>query len=155
MRVLRRVLFGIGVALLALYAFTHWLNSSSTRFAQAQSAFINQFVSDLSQRWDLADVTDRVGGALALQADNADGQRRLAQFKPLGSLRSISQLQLQRYALSDDATSGVFWLRAQFTHGGAQIQITLTERHDTVRVESLYLKPLVSSDDPALPQIDT
>lgn len=154
-RVLRRVLFGLGAAVLALYALTSWLGSSSMRFASAQSVFINQFLSDLSQRWELTDVEDRVSGPLARQAGSPEGQRELTQFRPLGALRLISELQLQRYALSDDDRTGVFSARAQFAHGGAHIQIIVTQHHNAVRVESLQLYRLTPSIDPDLPQTET
>ena len=56
MRVLKNALIGLGVLFLVVLAFFAWIGVSSSQFRKEEAPFVETFVTDLSKRWDIADV---------------------------------------------------------------------------------------------------
>ena len=65
MRVLKNILIGLGVIFLVALAFFAWIGVSGSQFRKEQAPFVEAFVTDLSKRWDIADVYDRLANPLS------------------------------------------------------------------------------------------
>jgi hypothetical protein len=142
MRVVNRILIGLGLLFLAVIALFVWVGVSGSQFRKEQTPFVERFVTDLSKRWDLADVNDRVATSFVEQARSAQAQQALHEFKPLGMLRSMSDLELRSYNANTKGTTGVFSFKGTFENGDAVVQVTLVKMDGGVRVLSLYLNAI-------------
>ena len=69
----------------------------SSQFRKEEAPFVETFVTDLSKRWDIADVHDRMATAFIEQAGTPQAQQLLLRFKELGVLKSTHDLELRNY----------------------------------------------------------
>lgn len=139
MRVLKNILVGLGVLFLAVLAFFAWIGVSSSQFRKAQAPFVETFVTDLSKRWDIADVYDRMANPFIEQAGTPQAQQLLHQFKQLGKLQSVHDLELRSYNTNNTGRTGLFSFKGTFENGEAVVNVTIVEKDGAVRVLSFYL----------------
>jgi hypothetical protein len=139
MSALKKLLIGLGGLSLVLIGLTVLLGGGSMWFKSQQAPFVRAFVTDLSQRWALADVQDRLAGEFVQQAATAQGQRLLKEFRQLGPIRTMSELELRTYNVSPRTQTGVFSLKATFAHGEAVVSVTIVRRDRQTRVLSLFM----------------
>jgi len=140
MRVLKNALIGLGVLFLVVLAFFAWIGVSSSQFRKEQTLFVETFVTDLSKRWDIADVSDRVENPFIEQASTPQAQQLLHQFKQLGALKSVHDLELRSYNSSTDGRTGLFSFNGTFENGEATVDVTIIKKDGAVRVSGFYLK---------------
>jgi hypothetical protein len=139
MHVLKKLLAGLGVLLLAVIALSALLGGGSVRFKSQQEPFVRNFLTDLSRHWVLAEVQDRLASEFVEQAGTAQGQRLLREFRQLGPIRTIRDVELHTYAVNPKAQTGVFSLKATFANGEAEVSVTVVRRERATRVLSLYM----------------
>jgi hypothetical protein len=140
MRVLKNVLIGLGVIFLGFLALFTWVGMSSRHFRQEQTPFVETFVTDLSKRWNIEDVQDRLDNAFIEQAGTPQAQQLLHQFKLLGALKSVHDLDLQRYVTNTQGRTGVFYFKGTFENGEAAVNVTIVQKDGAVRVSGFYLQ---------------
>jgi hypothetical protein len=138
-RVLKKILIGLGVLFLVVIAFFTWVGVSSSQFRKEQSAFVETFVTDLSKRWNTADVYDRMSNSFIEQAGTPQAQQLLHQFKQLGALKSVRDLELRSYA-DNNGQTGVFSFKGKFENGEAVVNVTIVKKDEAVRVVAFYLR---------------
>jgi hypothetical protein len=140
MHALKKILFGLGSLFLVLIALFAWLGVQSVRFKREEAPFVQAYVTDLSQRWDIADVYGRSADAFIAQASSAEGQRTIQRFKPLGTLTSIRDFELKNYSTGTWGRRGVFDFKADFRNGEALVEVTIvTQGNAGTRVLSINL----------------
>src|ERR1700728_4174418 len=105
---LKKVLLGLGSVFGLLIVFIIVMGIFSVRFKDQQSGFVTTFVTDLSRRWELADVYARVSNTLIEQADTAEGRQAMQRIRALGALRSVQDLELRSYNVGTFGTTAVF-----------------------------------------------
>lgn len=138
-RALKKLLMVLGgIFLLAVILFG-WLGFRSAQFKAQQEPFVTAFVTDLSKRWDVADVYTRSADALVEQVRTPQGQRLLNQFRQLGALKSVRDFELRNYYAGTGGQRGVFSFKGTFENGNAVVDITLVERGDSTRVIGFYI----------------
>jgi len=128
MRVLKKILIGLGSVFLILIAVFAWLGVQSARFKRAETPFIKAYVTDLSRRWNVADVYDRSTNEFLAQADSPEGQRVIDRFKPLGTLTSIHDFELKNFSDGTWGRRGVFDFKASFQNGEALVEVTVIDK---------------------------
>ena len=140
MRVLKNILIGLGALFLVVLFLFAWVRGSSNQFRKEQAPFVESFVTDLSKRWDIADVHDRLANPLIEQAGTPQTQQLLHQFKQLGALKSVHDLELRAYKSYNDGRTGLFSFKGTFENGEAVVNVTIVKKDDAVRVLGFYLK---------------
>lgn len=140
MRILKNILIGTGVLFLVLIGLFAWVKSSSDQFRKEEAPFVEAFVSDLSKRWDLADVYDRLAPPFIEQVGTPQTQQLQQKFRRLGRLKSVFDLELQRYNAYNLTQSGLFSFKAIFENGDALASVTLIRNDGVVRVQGFYLR---------------
>jgi hypothetical protein len=140
MRVLKNILIGLGVLFLVVFALFAWVRVSSNQFRKEQAPFVESFVTDLSKRWDIADVHDRIANIFIEQVSTPQAQHLLHQFKRLGKLQSVHDLELRGYKSDNGGRTGLFSFKAAFENGEALMNVTIVEKDGEARVLGFYLK---------------
>ena len=143
MRVLKNILIGFGVLFVLVIAFISWIGVSSSHFRKAQTPFVETFFTDLSKHWDIADVYDRLEAPIIEQAETPHGQDLLRQFKKLGALRSVRDLELRSFKANNRTRTGSFSFKGAFENGEAVVNVIVVERDATVRVFGFSLRGVV------------
>jgi hypothetical protein len=138
MRVLKNILIGLGAVFVVVIALLAWIGASSSQFRKEQAPFVETFVTDLSKRWNIADVYDRL--ANPEQTDTPQARELLHQFKQLGALQSIHDLNLRSYITNNKGRTGLFSLKGTFENGEAIVTVTIVKNEGAVRVLGFYLK---------------
>lgn len=128
MRVLKKVLIGFGSIFLLLVALFVWLGVQSVSFKRTENPFIQAYVTDLSRRWDVADVYSRSANEFIAQADSAEGRRVIQSFKPLGALTSIRDFELKNFSDGTWGHRGVFDFKAAFQNGDALVEVIVVQK---------------------------
>ena len=140
MRVLKKILIGLGSVFLLVIALFVWLGIQGTRFKREEAPFVRTYVADFSRRWDVADVYDRSANTFLAQVSSAEGQRVLQSFKSLGGLTSIHDFELKNFSDGTWGRRGVFDFKADFQNGEALVEVTiLDDGHVGPRVIGIYL----------------
>lgn len=139
MRVAKTILIGLGALFLVVIAFLAWIGVSSSQFRKEQAPFVEAFVTDLSKRWDIADVYDRLANPVVEQAGTPQAQQLLHRFKQLGVLRSVRDLELRRYETNNNGRTGYFSFKGAFENGEAVVEVTIVKKDGAVRVLGFYL----------------
>jgi hypothetical protein len=142
MRVIRKILVGLGVLFLVLIAVFSWVVVVGRQFRTEQTPFVKTFVTDLSRHWNVADVSDRVAGTTLDQALTPKGQQMFHMFKQLGALRSTGDLAMQRFNVTTSGTSGVFEFKGTFDNGEADVQVTVLKKGGSAWVLGFYLNDI-------------
>jgi hypothetical protein len=146
MRVLKNILIGLGVLFLVVLAFFAWIGVSSRQFRKEEAPFVETFVTDLSKRWDIADVHERMANSFIEQAGTPQAQQLLHQFKQLGGLKSAHDLELRNYYASSNGRTGIFSFKGTFESGEGMVQVTIVKKDGAVRVLGFYLKATHTRD---------
>ena len=147
MRVLKKILIGLGSLFLVLVALFAWVGVQSARFKHAEAPCVQAYISDLSRRWNVADVYDRSANTLLTQADSPEGRRAIEQFRPLGALTSIRDFELKNYTDGTGGQHGVFDFKADFQNGEAVVEVIVVKGGGTsaqvlgVHLTSIRMKP--------------
>lgn len=142
MRIVKKILVGLGsiFALLVVLAFV--MGISSARFKTQQTPFVTSFVTDLSHRWEIGDVYDRLSNSFIEQASTADGQQALQRLRSLGALRSVQDLELRNYFAGTSGTTAVFAFKGAFENGVGLVTVTLLKKSGAVRVQAFHVDPM-------------
>jgi len=121
------ILVGLGALFLVVIAFVSWLGVSSNDFRKEQAPFVQKFVVDLSKRWDVADVRDRMSVSFIEQADTQPARELLNQFKRLGALKSVQDLELRSFMSMNGKRTGIFAFKGIFENGDGAVRVTITQ----------------------------
>ena len=139
MRVIRKILVGLGAVFVVILAFVAWMMVSSRQFRTEQGPFVQTFVTDLSRHWNVADVGERLAGPVLDQALTPQGQQVLHQFKQLGALRSVANLGMQNYNIGTTGRTGTFHFKGTFDNGEADVEVVVVKRGGTPWVLGFHL----------------
>lgn len=121
MRILKNILIGFGVLFLLILVLVGWVGVRSSQFRTEEAPFVQTFVTDLSKRWDIADVYDRSENTFIEQATTPQAQQLLHQFKQLGPLKSVHDLELRNYISNNRGRTGLFSFKGTFENGEAVV----------------------------------
>lgn len=139
MRVIRKILVGLGVLFVVILAFVGWIIVSSRQFRTEETAFVQTFVTDLSRHWNVADVSSRLAGPVLDQALTPQGQQVLHQFKQLGVLRSADGLKMENYNIGSEGRTGTFGFKGTFDNGEADVQVVVVKKGGSPWVLGFHL----------------
>ena len=141
MEIVKKILMWIGGLFALLIVLVTFIAISSANYEEEQTPFIQLFVSDFSERWETEDVFNKLTNEFIENVNNTESKLALAQFKTLGKLKSITDIELGNYNTSTDAETGEFSMKATFENGDALINLTLKSIDDKVRVQYFKLTP--------------
>jgi hypothetical protein len=142
MRILKNILIGLGSLFGLLIVFAIVTGISSARFKSEQTAFVTKYATDLSRRWELADVYDRPSNSLIEQAATPQGQQAMQQFRALGALRSVKDVDLRNYMMGSPGTTAAFALKGTFDNEKALVTVTVLKNSGAVRVQGFHADPI-------------
>lgn len=141
MKFIKKLLMWLGGLFALLIAFIVFMFSSSNDFQERHEPFIAQFMTDMAAEWQLADVYSRLSNEFIEQASTPQATHAMRQFATLGELQSIYDLQIGNYYSGTEGKTGEFTFKASFSNGEALVKMTLIERDETVKVQSVNITP--------------
>lgn len=141
MSLIKNLLIALGFLAVALIALGVFLASEARSFKQQHAGFVETFMLDFSQSWELSAVRSRVTDAFVREVDTPAGRQTLSSFRTLGQLLRIEDFELSAYHASTEETAGLFAFRAIFEHADASVRLALEERDGEVRVRMLDITP--------------
>ena len=148
MKILKKILIGLGglfVALVALIAIMSW---SSFSFLEENRAFAEQFTQELAERWRIDDVYDLVSIEFIESAATPNGEAFLRELKALGRLEETADFQIGNYYSGTGGTTGEIKFRASFSNAKAVVTVTVVKRDGKVLVQGFN----ISAPDGVSPQ---
>jgi hypothetical protein len=148
MKVLVKILVGLGIAFAAILALIVVVVVLQSAFKEEHEPFVRSFVADYSAHWEIAQVRDRVSNDLLLQIQSPNGARAVAGFKRLGRLKEITDLTLQNFFAGTSQSTGTFTFKAEFENAPAVVSLQLQVSDGHARVNGLHINPL--SEPPLL-----
>jgi len=154
-RILKRVLLGLGSFCGLIIVVAIVLAMSSAHFKTQQAPFVTSFVIDLSHRWKLADVQDRLSDHFIEQASSAEGQLALRRISTLGALRSVQDLEIRNYSMMTNGTTAVFAFKGTFDNDVALVTVTVLRKSGTVRVMAFHIDPIPGRTVPSPARVQT
>ena len=140
MRAVKNILIGLGVFFLVVLALFAWVGMSSRQFRKEEAPFVEKFVTDLSKHWDTADVNDRMTSSFIVQAGTPQAQQLLHQFKQLGALKSVQDLELRSYRSFNTEQTGLFSFKGTFENGAGVVNLTIVKKDGAVHVIGFFLE---------------
>ncbi len=141
MSLIKHLLIAFGLLVLAVVAFGIFLAFEGRGFKEQHAGFIEAFMTDFSESWEVASVRYRVTDAFVREVDTPSGRQTLASFRTLGRLLRIEDLELGAYRATTEETAGLFTFRAVFEHADASVRLGLIERREDLRVNLLDITP--------------
>jgi len=142
MQILKRVLLGLGSLFGLIVVLAIVMGISSAHFKIQQAPFVTRFVTDLSHRWELTDVYDRLSNNFIEQAGSAEGQLALRRIKTLGALRSVQDLEIRNYSMMTSGSTAIFAFKGTFDNDLALVTVTVLRKSGTVRVMAFHVDPI-------------
>jgi hypothetical protein len=136
----KTILIGLGVLFVVIIALFAWAGVNSSQFRKEQTPFVETFVTDLSKTWEIADVYNRLANPFIEQVGTTQARQLLHQFKQLGALKSVHDLELRSYNFNNNGQTGVFLFKGTFENGEAVVNVTIVKKDGAVRVLCFYLK---------------
>ena len=134
---------GIGCLALLLLVFIVYMMGSREEFKERHEDFIKGFVSDFSQNWNVADVSDLLTNEALESLLDEKGKRVLLQFSSFGKLIEIRDFEIGKYsANADGKTVAEFSFKADFENVKSLVKIILHENSDKPAIHFLYIEPI-------------
>jgi hypothetical protein len=134
-----RLTIGLGLLLVVVLGVLSWIGYSSLRFRQRETPFVTAFVQDLSVRWSLEDVRPRLDARFLAQAQTARGRGELENFRRLGTLVAVRDLQTSKFLYNPAGSAGIFAFAGEFAQGTAGVRVTLVEKAGQARVLAIHI----------------
>jgi hypothetical protein len=138
-KIVKRILIGLGVVFALIIVVAGFLGYQSHRFRVAQEPFVRTFMTDLARRWDGQDVYDRLTNGLIEQLGSSQGKAFLDTARHYGQVMSITDFELNRYNATPSATQVNFRFKAKFTNGTALIDVYVIDRDHAIRVDGVHV----------------
>jgi len=141
MKILRNILIGFGVVFVAVIGLIVFLSNESNDFRDKQFPFIETFMMEFSENWEVSSVYEKLTNDLLKQIDSPAGRNALDIFKTQGSFKEMSDLVLVNYNAGTSGKTGKFTFKALFTSGPALVEIILVENQGKTLVNGLHITP--------------
>lgn len=141
MRIVKNILIGFGVLFVAVIWLVLFIGAGSSEFREKQSPFIEGFMMEFSENWDVADVHSKLDNDLLKQIDSPSGRAALGVFRALGDFEAMHDLVLQHYTTATSGKTGRFTFKALFENGPALVEIMLVESEGKTLVIGLHITP--------------
>jgi hypothetical protein len=148
MKKIAKVLAVLGALFVCIILLIGALLFLQSDFQGEHEAFVRQFMSDYSRRWDTADVHDRLSTAFLAQVGSPNAEQALSLFRRLGKVQEITDVSVENFLAGTNGKSGVFVFKADFENSPALVRLTLKESGGEIRVDGLHITP--STEPPLL-----
>jgi hypothetical protein len=137
----KKILMGFGGFFVLIILAIIFLGKSSSEFSEHYKPFAKQFIIDFSTDWDDGKVFGRMSNSFKEQAMSEHGKQIVLQFKDnLGSLRSISSIELEHYkARTGGEEEARFSVSAEYEKGHAVWQMSIIVSDSSAKVEGVNL----------------
>jgi len=143
-KVIKTILIGFGIIFVLLVAFISYVAVQSGKFEKEHAPFVKSFMAEFSKDWDVSAVEHLLTPEFIDQIDTSSGREAMRQFRQLGRLKEITELNLDHFSTHAGTNSykyGVFVLRAEFEHATTMITLSLVVDENGARVEGLRINP--------------
>ena len=118
----KNILIGLGALFLVVIALISWIGMSSSQFRKEEAPFVEKFVMDLSKRWDIGDVRDRMTESFIEQAG--------------------TDLEMRSYQTINSKKTAVFSFKGTFESGDGMVTVTVVGHDGVVRVLGFVLRAI-------------
>ena len=142
MKIIKNILIGLGVIFILLIGLFVFLGSESIEFRDRHAEFVESFVKDFSNDWEVSTIHKLVTNEMLVQMQSQNGQQALSVMSALGKLESISDLTLTNYSTKISGDTGVFQFKGQFSNGAALVQVIVIEKDEVVRIHNLHINTI-------------
>lgn len=139
MKVIKKILAGLGILFIVLLALAALLAKLSSDFLEDNRAFVADFTRDLSKRWNVADVHERVSNEFLQTLDTAQGHEGFRQLRSLGALKDMGDLEMGNYNAATNGTTAEISYKATFENAKGLVKITLIKKDGKVQVQGFFV----------------
>lgn len=134
-------IFTVVIALTAVIALPY-IQHFNRDFKADNAQYIENFVRDFSTTWEITSIKDQLSNQLLSQIAEPEGQIALAQYRTLGALEDIRDLELTGYESNAQEEVGVFQFKARFHNADTIITFTLIKSEIGNRVDGMKIKTI-------------
>jgi len=148
MRWFKNILIGFGVLFALLIVFLISMYISSTHFKAEEAPVATAFMMDLSRRWVVHDVSERMANELLAQMATAQGQQTVQFLEQLGAMRSAQDIEMRNYFLTPTSGTALFTFKATFENGEAVVDVNVRKNQLGSRVLGFFVR--ITQTSPAI-----
>jgi len=141
MEFIKKLMMWLGGIFMLIVVLIIFLAAGSSSFKEEQEPFVEQFMTDFSQRWETQDIYARLSNEFIEQINTQESKTILAQFKTMGKIQNISDFEIGNYNAQTSGTTGEFSFKGTFENGDALINMTVKSSDNGVRVIFFRLTP--------------
>lgn len=143
MKLIKKILMGLGVVFILFIALAIFLTGSSYQFRQKHEQFVRDYTHEFSQSWVINNVSAKTTNDMLQQINTPNGKQAVSIFRSLGGLVEISDMELQNYSTNAGGpTVGVFNFKASFENADTIVTVTVHENDDAVKVDGFHVNPI-------------
>ena len=139
MKLLKNILVGLGALFVLLIIAFVFLFTESKDFFKENKAFVETFAYDLTRKWNISDVHDRLSNELIVQLDSSEGKLTIKKLSTVGAIKKIYDIEMGDYNATMDGTTGVIIFKADFENAKGVVTVTLIKKDEEVRVHGFHL----------------
>lgn len=138
---IKNLLATIGLIIVLIFAGLAYLGTNIISFQDEHTPFVEQFMQDFSQQWQVSDVETKLSDSFIEQINSDDGRYLIQTLKAMGKYQSMSNLIASQYNSSSAGKTVTLNFTAHFENGKAAMNLHLLETDDKVQVNGLYITP--------------
>lgn len=143
MKVIKKILIGLGVFFLFFIVIVIFLVNSSSEFKEKHQDFAVNYTKEFSQNWDISAVSSKTTNGMLSQINTPNGKHALNVFKRFGSFIEATDIELDNYSShAGGPTIGIFKFKAEFKNAKTLVTVTVHEIDDNVKVHSFHVNPI-------------
>ena len=140
MKIVSRVLIGLGGCFAALLIFATALIVMQADFRDEHAGFVRDFMLDYSSAWDVRQVHSRVTDEFVEQISSPEGREVVALFQRFGPAREITDLSVESFYVSPGLTSAMLTCNARFENAVGRVTLQLFVVDDVPRVNGVHIE---------------
>ena len=133
---------GLGAIFLLILAGVFYLFNTTDNFKDENAVFVEQFLYKYSERWETSDVRDMLSKEFLSSLNTGDSRRAITNFKSLGKLRKISEIEMTSYNAMNSETTGTFVLKAKFENSITAVTVSVRKDERGLRILSLNINAI-------------
>ena len=143
MKVIKKILVGLGIVFVLFIVLAIFLAGSSSEFKEKHQAFVINYTHEFSKNWEINSVSTETTNGMLSQINTPNGKHALSVFSTFGEFVEATDIELHNYSTNAGGpTVGVFKFKAQFKNANTLVTVTVQEIDGAVKVHGFHIDPI-------------
>jgi len=143
MKVIKKVLVGLGVLFVLFICLAIFLAGSSSEFEEKHKEFVLNYTEEFSKGWEINSVSPITTNGMLSQINTPNGKHALNVFRTFGIFIEATDFELFNYSShAGGPTVGIFKFKAQFKNANTLVTVTVHEVDEVVKVHGFHIDPI-------------